>query len=109
MRKFALPAVFLLLCGAAAVRADNDFTGTWDTNYGPLTMIQKGRKVTGTYYDGTATLQGKAEGRRLTLNYQEPSQGGEAWFELSRDGSSFFGKYRTAGTRDWVEWSGTRR
>jgi MscS family membrane protein len=108
MKKLALSAVFLIVCTAAA-RADGDFTGTWDTNYGPLTMIQKGKKVTGSYYDGKAKLEGKVEGRKLSLNYQEPNEGGEAWFKLSEDGSSFVGKYRTAGSDQWVEWSGTRR
>ena len=108
MKKLALSTVFLLVCGVAA-HADGDFTGTWDTTYGPLTMIQKGKKVTGAYYDGKASLQGRAEGRRLTLHYQETGEGGEAWFKLSDGGSSFFGKYRVAGTEQWIEWSGTRR
>ena len=108
MQKLAFSAVFLLVCGAA-VRADGDFTGTWDTNYGPVTMIQKGKKVTGSYYDGKATLQGRVEGRKLLLNYQEPNEGGEAWFKLSDDGASFVGKYRTAGSDQWVDWTGTRR
>jgi MscS family membrane protein len=108
MKKLALSAVFLVFC-AAAVHADADFTGTWDTNYGPVTMIQKGKKATGTYYDGKATLQGKVEGRKLTLNYQEPGEGGEAWFKLSEDGASFVGKYKTAGSDQWVEWNGTKK
>jgi hypothetical protein len=108
MKKLALSAVCVLVC-AAFVRADGDFTGTWDTTYGPVTMIQKGKKVTGTYYDGKAMLQGTVEGRKLTLTYEEPSEGGEAWFQLSEDGKSFVGKYRVAGSKRWVEWSGTRR
>jgi opacity protein-like surface antigen len=109
MKKLALSAVFLILCSAAAVHADASFTGTWDTNYGPLTMVQKGRKVTGSYCDGTANLQGKVEGHRLNLNYQEPHEGGEACFDLAGDGNSFIGRYRTAGSNQWVEWSGTRK
>ena len=35
--------------------------------------------------------------------------GGEAWFRLSEDGNSFVGKYKTAGSDQWIEWSGTRR
>ena len=51
--------------GAAAAQAEG-FTGTWDTTFGPVTLIQKGRKVTGSYYDGKARLQGTAEGAPFT-------------------------------------------
>jgi hypothetical protein len=104
MKTLALSAVLVFACGARA-----DFTGTWDTNYGPVTMIQRGDRVTGTYYDGTASLRGRVQGCRMTLSYRETSERGEARFELAPDGNSFTGRYRAAGTQNWVDWCGTRR
>jgi hypothetical protein len=109
MKKYALPAVFVLLCGVASVRADEGFTGTWDTTYGPLTMIQKGKKGTGTYYEGKAKLQGVVEGNKLKFDYQEQGQGGEGVFTLSDDGKSFTGKWRVVGDKNWQDWNGARK
>jgi hypothetical protein len=109
MKKFALPVVFLLLCGFASVRADEGFTGTWDTTFGPVTMIQKGKKVIGAYYENKASLEGKAENGKLTFNYQEEAEGGEGEFVLSDDGKTFAGRYRVVGTKNWIDWKGTRR
>ncbi len=65
--------------------------------------------VTGSYYDGKAMLEGKAEGQRLTFTYQETNEGGEGEFTLSEDGKSFTGRYKVAGTKKWNEWNGTRK
>jgi hypothetical protein len=72
-------------------------------------MIQSGVYVTGSYYNGTASLQGQATDCRMTLRYTEQGQCGQAWFDLSPDGNSFIGKYRTDGTGNWYDWCGTRR
>jgi hypothetical protein len=108
MKKLAIAAVCLLV-GAVAVRADGTFTGTWDTTFGPVTMIQKGRQVTGSYDDGQARLQGTVKDGRLIFNYQEPGEGGEGDFKLSPDGRTITGKWRVVGTRKWSDWSGARR
>jgi hypothetical protein len=109
MKKFALVAVVVLLGGVAAARAEDGFTGTWDTTFGPLTMIQKGKKVTGTYYDGKAKLEGTVEGNKLKFDYQEKAQGGQGEFDLSADGKSFTGKWRVVGEKKWQEWNGARK
>ncbi len=109
MKKFALPAVFLLLCGAASVHAEDGFTGIWDTTFGPVTIIQKDGKVKGSYYDGKAMLEGEVHKGRLTFTYQETAEGGEGVFELSDDGKSFTGRYRVSGTKKWIDWNGTRK
>jgi hypothetical protein len=108
MKTYAL-VVAVVLLGGAAVRAEEGFTGTWDTTYGPLTMIQKGKKVTGSYYEGKAKLEGTIEGGKLKFDYQEQGQGGEGVFELSSDGKTFTGKWRVVGTKNWQEWNGTRK
>jgi hypothetical protein len=81
------------------------FTGAWNTDYGPLNLIQEGKNVTGSYYDGKGTLQGVVEGNKLKFSYQEQEQNGEGEFVLSEDGKSFDGKWRT---NDWAKWSGAR-
>ncbi len=43
MKKCSVLVAFVPLCGAASARAEDGFTGTWDTNFGPVTLIQKGK------------------------------------------------------------------
>jgi hypothetical protein len=109
MKKCSIVAVFVLLFSCPALVWAADFTGTWDTTYGPLTMIQKGKEVTGSYYDGKAELQGTVAKNRLKFHYQEQTQGGEGEFVLAEDGNSFTGKWRVVGTTSWNEWNGTRK
>lgn len=101
--------VLVLLRPAAGAKAPPSFTGTWDTNYGPLTMIQKARKVTGSYYDNKAKLEGIIEKGHLRFTYREKGEQGEGEFKLSPDGKTFRGKYRVRGTKEWKEWNGTRK
>ena len=109
MKKYALLVVLWLLCCAAPVWAEEQFTGTWDTNYGPLTMVQKDKTVTGSYYDNKASLKGTVTRNRLTFNYLETGEKGDGEFTLAPDGNSFVGRYRTVGSKDWHEWNGTRK
>jgi hypothetical protein len=84
---------------AEAVVANPDlpcsgFAGRWETNYGPLQLDTEGSMGSGTYNDGTATLQGKIEGRAFSGKFKE-ADGAEGLFrfELSKDGSSFTGSW----------------
>jgi RNA polymerase sigma factor (sigma-70 family) len=91
-------------------RSTAGFVGTWETTYGPMTLSQKGDKITGSYDMGgqKCSVEGKIEGRRLTFTYQEPNAQGAGWFELASDGQSFAGEWRAEGSDQWSEWKGSR-
>src|SRR2546430_1679670 len=81
--------------GSPALGQGN-FTGTWETTFGVMTLKQDGAQVQGFYLmDGErCTLEGKAANQRLTFTYQEPGADGTGWFEIAADGKSFSGKWR---------------
>lgn len=99
-------AAALLMAPLAA----QDFAGPWDTDYGPMTLRQRGDAVDGTYVgpEGTCHIQGRLAGRTLNATYQEPRARGEAVFELSADGKRLAGRWREEGTRSWSKWDGRR-
>ncbi len=109
MKKYSLVVVVMLLWVVAPVRAADEFTGTWNTTFGVLTMNQKGSKVTGSYYEGKASLEGVAEKNKLVFTYLEKGEKGEGEFNLAADGKSFVGKYRIIGAKKWIEWKGSRK
>lgn len=99
-------ALCLLLCAAPAVALD--CSGTWQTTYGELVLRQHGDRVTGTYYNGGATIAGTLDGSCLSFTYDETTARGEGKFTFADDGQSFTGTWRAAGTADWSRWDGTR-
>ena len=103
-------ALFLALLPLVAFAADPaDFSGTWSTTYGPLTLKQTGTRVVGQYQlESTAGLvEGTVSGQKLTFTYRESSASGEGWFELATDGHSFDGRWREKGKTEWSRWTGT--
>jgi small-conductance mechanosensitive channel len=105
------PILLLLASLLAAVCADpaaaNDWSGTWDTHLrgGSVRLIlkQDGDRVTGHYPLYSGRIEAKAEGRRLTGRWFEGDQSGGFLLVLSRDRSTFAGRYDDG---DW--WSGER-
>lgn len=87
-----------------------DFSGTWQSTFGPMELVQTGTQVEGSYvYLGTTcTLAGRVAAGRLTFTYQEPDIHGEGWFELARQGRAFAGQFRPAGAERWEPWEGER-
>ncbi|MBK7394974.1 MAG: hypothetical protein IPJ34_01400 [Myxococcales bacterium] len=91
------------------------WTGTWTSSYGPLSLTQEGKAVTGTYVYSNPPVQGsvagEAAGRTLKVLWKEGPGGagdGEAVFELSEDGKSFSGTWTGAGGGGGGVWEGTR-
>ena len=88
-----------------------NFTGRWDATFGVLTLDQQADRVTGTYEvrPGTqARIEGRVEGNTLAFTYEEPDDRGEGRFELSADGETFSGKWKSASETERNEWSGKR-
>jgi RNA polymerase sigma factor (sigma-70 family) len=89
----------------------NSFVGSWNTSFGPMTLSKKGDKLTGSYeMSGQHCLiEGRVRGRKFTFTYREPGAEGEGWFELSKDGNSFAGKWRESNQENWLDWQGQRK
>jgi outer membrane protein OmpA-like peptidoglycan-associated protein len=51
--------------------AQAPLSGTYDTNYGPITLNQKGTLVTGCYYDGDGTFNGTTDGRVIQVEWRQ--------------------------------------
>jgi hypothetical protein len=107
MKKCSVLLVLVLLCRATPVQAQASFAGTWDSTFGPVVLTQKGKEVSGTYYDGKATLKGTVEKNELKFTYVEPFESGEGLFKLSADGKSFTGSYLAKGAAARQAWNGT--
>ena len=84
-----------------------DFSGKWQTDFGDLELNQNGKNVEGVYRLGT--VDGKVEGRVLTLRYREPNAAGEARFTMAEDSFNFTGMWRPDGTGTWLAWNGKRK
>ena len=92
------------------------FTGTWDTNFGIMTLIQSGSQVTGTYESDDGQFIGTVAGNTVrgtwseAPSYAPPNDIGDAEFILSSDCSTFTGNWRYGNTGSWgpaASWSGS--
>lgn len=71
----------------SAPREKVDFTGAWDTRYGPMRLTQKGQRITGCYGDdGTNSFEGTLEGPVFFGSYQEGETRGTIVFALNAEG-----------------------
>jgi hypothetical protein len=86
-----------------------DFTGTWTTYFGHMVLKQSGGRVTGTYDNNHGRIQGEVSDRTFrgkwleAPSYSEPADGGDVELELSRDGLTFTGRWRTGSQGEWFE------
>ncbi|MBI3269727.1 MAG: hypothetical protein HYZ53_11945 [Planctomycetes bacterium] len=95
--------------GSAADGGSSSFAGVWNTTWGKMRLVEEAGRVHGLYsYTAASTLAGEVKEKRLTFQYKEPKAAGEGWFELSKDGDAFAGKWRATGEKDWKGWEGTR-
>src|SRR5262245_40899334 len=87
-----------------------DYSGKWLTTFGPMELAQKGKRVQGIYVAGVeeCSIDGTLAGDRLTFSYREPTATGEGWFELTRNGQAFVGRWRPDGEGRWGDWVGER-
>ncbi len=93
-----------------------NFTGQWNTNWGPLELVQRGSTVTGTYVHDQGRVRGQvsADGKTVRLtwsespSYQPPEDGGTAELQLSDDGNSFSGRWGYGDSLEQGAWTGNR-
>ena len=93
-----------------------DWTGTWDTNWGKMELVQTGNQVTGTYESDNGKIEGLVSGNTLTgtwseyPSYSPPGDAGDIVFIISEDCSSFDGKWRYGTSGGWSgSWTGARK
>jgi len=96
-----------------------NINGTYDTDFGDLTLHETDKKVTGNYtYNGQGgaevkgSLKGDLNNKVLTFNWEqiqgEQKAGGSGSFTFSTDGKSFTGSWSDTkgGTGPW---NGTKK
>jgi hypothetical protein len=88
----------------------SDFSGKWLTTFGPMELARDGASFRGVYrYLSTECfVEGEVNRGRLVFRYREPEVHGEGWFELTRGGKAFAGRFRPAGDGPWLPWEGER-
>ena len=91
-------------------------SGTWETNFGPLTFTQDGNSISGTYTHDSGKIEGKLEGNALRGKWSEsPSyapthDAGDFEFVFSEDVKTFSGNWRYGFEKDTWDgvWTGKR-
>lgn len=70
-----------------------NFTGTWETDFGKMTLTQSGAKVSGSYdyYGGKIDGEIRADGKLYFEWSQTNNKHGKGVFELATGGGSFSG------------------
>ena len=90
------------------------WTGTWETNYGQMTLSQSGNRVTGTYTWDSGKIEGVVSGNTLTgrwseaPSYTEPNDAGQFVFTMAPDCNSFTGTVGYGSSSTGLSWTGTR-
>ena len=106
-------AILLLAPGLGSRALAGNYSGTWETNWGPLTLVEDGKKVTGKYpqkkgkLTGAINKDGILEG---TWTQVDDPKGGKFRLALSGDKLSFVGRWSHDGGRWEAEtWDGQRK
>ena len=114
----AIPALaaFALLVATAAGRtpASATWNGTWSTNWGAMTLVQRGSRVTGSYTHDHGKIEGTAIGSTLAGRWSEeptyagPGDAGPVVLQIDLSGLQFKGKWAYEGQTPNRSWSGIR-
>jgi hypothetical protein len=115
----SLASIFMaLVLGALAGSAwsEESIEGTYDTNFGNLTIKVQGNKLTGSYPHDAGKLEGTIEDNKVVgrwseaPTYKPPHDGGDFEFLFPPDKKSFAGRWRYGfGGKEWSgDWHGSR-
>jgi len=92
------------------------WTGTWNTEWGPMNLQQSGNRVTGSYTHDQGRIDGTATGSRLVgtwseaPSYSPPGDAGDVELTMAEDCQSFSGSWRYGSEGDWSgSWTGSRQ
>ena len=92
----------------AAVAPCGDFSGVYQTDYGPLRLTRTGDQVRGSYSDDgkEGTVTGTVRGNVLSGRWSDPGRKGSFKFRLDPDGHSFTGSFTNDGSSERSDWNG---
>src|SRR4051812_14597917 len=85
--------------GASSHLLGSTWTGTWNSDWGVMTLTQTGSKVVGKYVHDDGRIVGTASGGKFKGRWTElptrkgPSDAGAAEFTMSRSGKAFTGRW----------------
>src|SRR5579883_282912 len=104
------PAASVALTGSGTASSAANFTGQWNTDFGPMSLTQTGASVTGTYPNFNGTISGTVTGNVLNANWSDNTGTGTLRFTQSVDGNSFTGTWTrlTGSGNPGGTWNGTR-
>lgn len=91
------------------------WTGTWNSPWGEMKLIQDGSKVTGSYTHSQGKITGTVNGRTFTGTWSEapsyapPYEAGDLVMTMSGNQNTLNGKWRYGSSGDWMtNWKATR-
>lgn len=95
---------------ALADKPAADWAGTWETNFGTMSLTQNGTSVTGSYAYQSGSINGTVSGNTLTGTWVETDDRGTFSFTLSADGKSFSGSWKetSPNPNQGGSWNGSR-
>jgi hypothetical protein len=99
-------AALAVLSLASAASAQEDFAGRWRTNQGAMRLDQDGGRVRGEYELKDGRVRGEVDGDTVNGIWTQSSSNhrcldermdsrywGRFWFQISRDGTQFRGRW----------------
>ena len=104
----------LMLCAFAGLSvnvsaADYSWTGTWNTTWKEMELVQTGNAVKGTYSRASGQVSGTVSGNTFSGTWSQRTGKGKFVFTMSADGKSFSGTWGYNDNNDtYSDWTGTR-
>ena len=109
MKKALVAAICVLAIGT--VFAAVSFAGTWNSDFGAMTVTQTGTAISGTYA-GTepGTFAGTIAGNKVSITWTaKTGEKGKAVLTISADGKAFTGTWGYAASEtDGGAWNGKK-
>ena len=94
--------------GGRTAPAAADWSGSWSSDFGRMSVRQDGSQVTGTYDFKGGRFDGNVVGNMLRGRWTQTNGSGRFEFQLSADGRSFSGRWGYGETLSGGAWKGRR-
>ncbi|XLS29440.1 hypothetical protein ACJD0Z_01145 [Flavobacteriaceae bacterium M23B6Z8] len=104
MRNSIFTACFLLMVSMAI--GQSQWTGTWNTNFGEVILIEKNNKITGTYRDLGNIIVDYKGGNEIRGRFY--NNGNKGFFKWTKNGNSVNGDWGWNSNRNGGSWTGKR-